>query len=353
MEMRTGHRWRFDIDSPTIPNSNLSEKGLVPIPTGPFPDDYGPDYNLEWDPFPTLPETIALPALKIIYWNSGEWNRDKATSMSTQAGIESADIIFITNLCTVSSRNEGLIEALSARLRKSTNKTWRGIPSPNRHQKKGGTFVMFSDLILDPEIIHYLPHGKLTHLTGSWHNRNFNILSAFRPHSDNIPLGTTITDTMHENEALLWSFIGEYSEDLCTLLLGDFGLTSTQLDKRLRDEAPESRRIAHTLSDFHNQMALSDTVSGGAFSIWNGPGSPRSTPLPTTTSNEDDSSCPIVIEIKFPPLNWHSLAFSEDGELPLHKNFPTQHSRAINKSAAPPEERLTTTKGGHNDDQKI
>ena len=212
---------------------------------------------------------------------------------------------------------------------------------------------MFSDLIHDPEIIHHLPFGKLTHLTGNWHNRKFNILSAFRPYSDNIALGTTITDTMHENEALLWSFIGEYSEDLYTLLLGDFGLTSTQLDERLRDDAPESRRIAHTLSDFHNQMALSDTVSGGAFSIWNGPGSPRSTPLPTTTSNEDDSSCPIVIAIKFPPLNWHSLAFSEDGELPLHKNFPTQHSRAINKSAAPPEERLTTTKGGHNDDQKI
>ena len=212
---------------------------------------------------------------------------------------------------------------------------------------------MFSDLIHDPEIIHHLPFGKLTHLTGNWHNRKFYILSAFRPYSDNIALGTTITDTMYENEALLWSYNGEHSYDLYTLLLGDFGLTSTQLDERLRDDAPESRRIAHTLSDSHNQMALSDTVSGGAFSIWNGPGSPRSTPLPTTTSNEDDSSCPIVIAIKFPPLNWHSLAFSEDGELPLHKNFPTQHSRAINKSAAPPEERLTTTKGGHNDDQKI
>ena len=75
---------------------------------------------------------------------------------------------------------------------------------------------------------------------------------------------------MHENEALLWSIIGEYSYDLYTLLLGDFGLTSTQLDERLRDDAPESRRIAHTLSDSHNQMALSDTVSGRAFSIWNG-----------------------------------------------------------------------------------
>ena len=126
---------------------------------------------------------------------------------------------------------------------------------------------MFSDLIRDPEIIPHLPFGKLTHLTGDWHNRKFYILSAFRPYSDNITLGTTITDTMHENEALLWSFIGEYSEDLYTLLLGDFSLTSTQLDERLRDDAPESRRIAHTLSDSDNQMALSNTVSGGAFSI--------------------------------------------------------------------------------------
>ena len=71
MEVRTGHKWRFDIDSPMTPNSNSSEVTKVPEPTGPFPDDYGPDYNLEWDPFPTLPETTALPALKIIYWKVG------------------------------------------------------------------------------------------------------------------------------------------------------------------------------------------------------------------------------------------------------------------------------------------
>ena len=80
---------------------------------------------------------------------------------------------------------------------------------------------MFSDLIQNPEVIHHLPYGKLTHIKGNWHNREFHILSAFRPHADNVSLGTTITDTMYENEALLWSYIGEYSCDLFTLLLGD------------------------------------------------------------------------------------------------------------------------------------
>ena len=212
---------------------------------------------------------------------------------------------------------------------------------------------MFSDLIQNPEVIHHLPYGKLTHLTGNWHNRRFHILSAFRPYSDNTPLGTTPTNTMYENEALLWSYIGDYSYDLLTLLLGDFGLTSPQLDERLRDDAPESRRIAHTLSDPHHQMAPSDIVSGGAFSIWNGPGSPRSTPFPTMASDAADSSCPIVIKIKLPPLNWHSLAFSENGDLLLHTNFPNQHKCATNEPAAPPEGQLKTTKGDHDDDQKI
>ena len=158
---------------------------------------------------------------------------------------------------------------------------------------------------------------------------------------------------MYENEALLWSYIGEYSYDLYTLLLGDFGLTSAQLVERLCDDAPESRRIAHTLSDPHLQLALNGNISGGAFSIWNGPGTPRSPPFPTTAADEEDSSCPIVIEIRLPPPNWHSLAFSDSGELRFHTNFPTQHNRATNESAAPPEERLTTTKGDRNDDQKI
>ena len=158
---------------------------------------------------------------------------------------------------------------------------------------------------------------------------------------------------MYENEALLWSYIGEYSYDLYTLLLGDFGLTPTQLDERLRDDAPESRRIAHARSDPRLQMAPNDNISGGAFSIWNGPGSPRSTPFPTTAADEEDSSCPIVIEIKLPPPDWHSLAFPESGELRYHTNFPNQHNRATIESAAPPEERLMTTEGDRNDDQKI
>ena len=75
MEVRTGYKWRFDIDSPMTPNSNSNEGATVPMPTGPFPDDYGPDYNPEWDPFLTLPETTALPALKIIYFFFGETAR--------------------------------------------------------------------------------------------------------------------------------------------------------------------------------------------------------------------------------------------------------------------------------------
>ena len=212
---------------------------------------------------------------------------------------------------------------------------------------------MFSNLIQDPEIIHHLPFGKLTHLTGSWHNQKFYILSAFRPDSDNVATGSTITKKMYEDEALLWSLIGEYSYDLLTLLLGDFGLTSTQLDKRLCDDAPESRRIAHTLSDPHLQTTLKDNRAGGAFAIWNGPGSPRSTPSPITVADEENSSCPIVIEIRLPPPDWLSQEFSETGELRFHTNFPTQHNRATNESAAPPEGRLLTTKGDRNDDQKI
>ena len=164
MELRTGHKWRFDIDSPISPNLDSNGVVSVPTPTGPFPDDYGPDYNPEWDPFPTLPETAATPALKIIYWNSGEWARDKAAELTVLAGNESADVIFVTNMYTDSFRCQGLIDALSARLGRSTNKTWKGIPSPKRHQKKGGAFVLFSDLIQDPEVIHHLPYGKLTHV---------------------------------------------------------------------------------------------------------------------------------------------------------------------------------------------
>ena len=98
------------------------------------------------------------------------------------------------------------------------------------------------------------------------------MLSAFRPLTD-IPKGTAVTETMYENEALLWSHIGEKSHEWYTLLLGDFGLANDLLDERLRDDAPESRRIAHTLLAPQLQMN-SNHLLRGATLIWNGPGPP-------------------------------------------------------------------------------
>ena len=125
---------------------------------------------------------------------------------------------------------------------------------------------------------------------------------------------------------------GDYSEEWYTLLLGDFGLSADQLDERLRDDAPESRRIST------NPHMDTDHPNRGAFLCWNGPGSPRVIPIPTDTT--EDSTWPILIEIKLPSRDWTPLA------------FPTAVLPTINEPDAPPEVQQLTTKGGHDDDRK-
>ena len=121
------------------------------------------------------------------------------------------------------------------------------------------------------------------------------------------------------------------------LLLGDFGLSADQLDKRLRDDAPESRRISSNLPEPYHPMDT-DHPNRGAFLCWNGPGSPRVVSIPTDTT--EDSTWPIIIEIKLPPRNWTPPA------------FPTAVLPTINEPDAPPEVQQLTTKGGHDDDRK-
>ena len=88
-----------------------------------------------------------------------------------------------------------------------------GHPLSQQVPEEGWSFVLFSDLILEPKVTHHLPYGKLTNLSGGWNGRDFDILSAFRPLTDNILEGSAVTEKMHENEALLWSYIGDYSEE--------------------------------------------------------------------------------------------------------------------------------------------
>ena len=199
MQERTRSKWRFDITSAPIPirTSYPGMVEIVPRSKGPYPDDYGPDYNPTLDTFPLLPDTISHPLLKIIYWNSGRWNSHKAIHLANLAGQNAADIILISNMQTNFFRCESLIEALADRLGISTGKQWMGIPSPNRYRKKGGAFVLFSGLILKPKVTHHLPYGKLTNLSGGWNGRDFDILSAFRPLTDNIPKGSVVTEKMH------------------------------------------------------------------------------------------------------------------------------------------------------------
>ena len=102
---------------------------------GPFPDDYGPDYNPDLDIFPLLSDTIAHFPLRVIYWNSGKWNSGKARTLANSAGQKAVDVILITNMQTDFFRCNDLIKALAARLGKSTGKEWKGTPSPNRYQK--------------------------------------------------------------------------------------------------------------------------------------------------------------------------------------------------------------------------
>ena len=304
-----------------------------PRTMGHDPNGYGKDYNASLDTFSRLPETMALPPLKVIYWNSEGWNGDKTRTLTNMAGQRDADIIFITNVQINFFRYNALIKSITDRLGESKEKRWTGVPSPNRHQMDGGSIVLFSDIIKDPEITQHLPHGKLTHLMGSWHDRVFEILSVHRPQADNIPKGQLVTDEMYEGEALLWSYIGDYSEDTYILLLGDFNLSPDQLDDRLSDDAPESRRI----------MTIdSDQPLEGAVLAWNGPGSPVVTSLAMYSAQ--NSTRPILVEIKLPPQDWTSHLYSPTPS--------TSETSTTNETDAPPEAQQQTTKGGHNDDQR-
>ena len=344
-------RWRFDITSTPIPIVT-SYPGMVdPVPrtVGPYPDDYGPDYNPEQDIFPRLSDTIAHPPLRVIYWNSGKWSAGKAKILANMAGQEAVDIILITNMQTDFFRCDKLIGTLVDHLTESTGKEWTGTPSPNRYKKRGGAFVLSSSLILDPKVSHMLPYGKLTNLTGRWYDREFDILSAFRPPTDNILKSTAVTEAMHENEALLWAHIGEFSHEWYTLLLGDFGLSNDLLDERLRDDAPESRRIVPTRLVHQHQMNPNHS-SGGAILIWNGPGVPAVTTIPTETTR--DSTLPILVEIKLPPRDWAPPAFTPATDSQPHPVPSIPDLPIITNTAALPEAQQSTTKGGHSDDQR-
>ena len=343
-------RWRFDITSSRIPIVT-SYPGMVdpaPRPLGPFPDDYGPDYNRDLDTFPRLPDTIAHPPLRVIYWNSGKWDAGKAKSLAKMAAGGNADVLLITNMQTDYFRCDDWIKNLIKHLTRLTGKEWTGTYSPNRYKKRGGAFVLFTSLILDPIVTHMLPYGKLTNLKGCWNDREFDILSAFRPTTDNIPKSTAVTDAMYENEALLWSHIGEFSLEWYTLLLGDFGLADDLLDERLRDDAPESRRIAHTLLAPQPQMN-SDRLLRGAALIWNGPGSPVVTTIPTEITR--GSTLPILVEIKLPHRDWEPPDFPPTTDLQPHPAPPTPDPPTTNNAAALPKAQQLTTKGGHSDDQ--
>ena len=154
---------------------------------------------------------------------------------------------------------------------------------------------------------------------------------------------------LYENESLLWSHIGEFSLEWYTLLLGNFGLANDLLDERLRDDAPESRRIAHTLLAPQIQMNSSHP-SGGATLIWNGPGSPVVTTIPTETTR--DSTLPILVEIKLPPRDWEPPAFPLTTDSQPHPAPPTPDPPTTNNAAAQPKAQQLTTKGGHSDDQR-
>ena len=154
---------------------------------------------------------------------------------------------------------------------------------------------------------------------------------------------------MYENEALLWAHIGEFSRERYTLLLGDFGLSNELLDERLRDDAPEFRRIAPTLLVPQHQLN-SNHLSGGATLIWNGPGSPAVTMIPTETTR--DSTLPILVEIKLPPRDWAPPPFAPTTDLQPHPAPSITDPPTINNAAALPEVQQLTTKGGHSDDQR-
>ena len=154
---------------------------------------------------------------------------------------------------------------------------------------------------------------------------------------------------MYENEALLWSHIGEFSLEWYTLLLGDFGLANDLLDERLRDDAPESRRIAHTLLAPQPQMNSNCLLREAAL-IWNGPGSPVVTTMPTEIT--EGSTLPILVEIKLPHRDWEPPAFPPTTDSQPHPAPPTPDPPTTNKAAALPKAQQLTTKGGHSDDQR-
>ena len=154
-----------------------------------------------------------------------------------------------------------------------------------------------------------------------------------RPHADNTPKSNLVTDEMYEREALLWSYIGDYNEDTYILLLGDFSLSPNQLDVRLSDDAPESRRIV-TIG--------AGLPFGGAALAWNGPGSPVVTSLATHSAQH--STWPILVEVKIPPQDWTSH-FYIPTDLPADPSPSASETPTTNKTDAPPEEQQQTTKG--------
>jgi hypothetical protein len=124
-------------------------------------------YTISSSKSPTSPLMTGL--LKACFWNANSWNRLKALKIAELANSSDLDVICVTDARIDSWRAQAAVNSFAAILNNTISKVWKGLVSP-KHGKYSvrGDIVMYSKIIVKPNIEHIIPCGVLTELTCRW-----------------------------------------------------------------------------------------------------------------------------------------------------------------------------------------
>ncbi len=122
--------------------------------------------------------------LRIIFWNSNGWDKERCDRVAQVAAEEQALVICLTDVRMDQGRKKGL-KAYESILEKATGRSWKGKMTARLGKKRkcyvGGSLLMTSHRCSDVRHTELMEYGVMNKTDSTWGGKKVGIISTYRP----------------------------------------------------------------------------------------------------------------------------------------------------------------------------